>query len=64
VQVGLDGSLEGFDETGERDTDGAFAVLVHLLSLLVTFIGQSPTLVPKHLDGRLSQHGKVQRRLL
>jgi hypothetical protein len=44
VQVGLDGSLEGFDEVGQRAADAGAAVLVHLLSLLVTFIGESSTL--------------------
>jgi hypothetical protein len=36
VEVGLDGSLEGFDEIGENDAEAGVAVLVHLLDLLVT----------------------------
>ena len=44
VQVGSDGSLEGFDEVGQRDAGAGVAVLVHLLTLLVTFIGESSTL--------------------
>ena len=44
VEVGLDGSLEGFDEIGENDAEAGVAVLVHLLDLLVTFIGEPVTL--------------------
>lgn len=45
VQVRLDGSLEGFDETGkDPDAEASVVVLVHLLSLLVTFIGEPLTI--------------------
>ncbi len=44
VEVRLDGSLEGFDKIGENDADAGVAVLVHLLDLLVTFIGEPVTL--------------------
>ena len=44
VQVGLDGSLESFDEFGQSDAEAGVAVLVHLLGLLVTFIGETSTL--------------------
>jgi len=44
VHVGLDGSLSGFDEVGQRDAEAGVAVLEHLLGLLVTFIGESSTL--------------------
>lgn len=44
VEVGLDGSLEGFDEIGENDAEAGVAVLGHLLDLLVTFIGEPVTL--------------------
>jgi hypothetical protein len=44
VEVRLDGSLEGFDEIGEHDAEAGVAVLVHLLNLLVTFIGEPVTL--------------------
>jgi hypothetical protein len=44
LEVRLDGSLEGFEEIGENDAEAGAAVLVHLLDLLVTFIGDSLTL--------------------
>ena len=44
VEVSLDGSLEGFDKIRENDVDAGVAVLVHLLDLLVTFIGEPVTL--------------------
>lgn len=44
VEVRLDGSLEGFDKIGENDADAGAAVLVHLLDLLVIFIGEPVTL--------------------
>jgi hypothetical protein len=44
VQVRLDGSLEGFDGIAHQDAEAGVVVLVHLLSLLVTFIGKSLTL--------------------
>ena len=44
VQVGLNGTLDGFDEGGQRDAEAGVAVLVHFLGLLVTFIGESSTL--------------------
>ncbi len=44
VEVRMDGSLEGFDEIGENDADAGVAVLIHLLDLLVTFIGEPVTL--------------------
>ena len=45
VRVRPDGSLEGFDEIGtSQDTEAAEIVLFHLLSLLVTFIGERQTL--------------------
>jgi hypothetical protein len=45
VKVRGDGSLEGFDGICEsQETDPADIVLVHLLSLLVTFIGERQTL--------------------
>lgn len=45
LQVRTDGSLQGFDEIGTgQDTQAAYIVLVHLLSLLVTFIGERQTL--------------------
>lgn len=41
VQVREDGSLEGFDGIGEQqDAEEADVVVVHLLGLLVTFIGE------------------------
>lgn len=43
VQVQLDGSLQGFDEIGQVDAEAGLAVLAHLLSLLVTFIGEPLT---------------------
>lgn len=44
VQVRSDGSLEGFDEGGKnQDQKARVVVLVHLLSLLVTFIGEPLT---------------------
>jgi len=45
LQVRLDGSLEGLRESGQMDAMTGIAVLVHLLSLLVTFIGEPLTLV-------------------
>jgi hypothetical protein len=45
VQIRSDGSLEGFDRISEiQETDPAAVVLVHLLGLLVTFIGERQTL--------------------
>lgn len=44
VQVRLDGSLEGLDEIEHKDAEAGAVVVVQLLSLLVTFIGESPTL--------------------
>jgi len=44
VEVRLDGSLEGFDRIGEHDAEAGVAVLLHLLDLLVTFIGEPLTL--------------------
>ena len=44
VKVRRDGSLEGFDQIGQNDADAGVAVLVHLLDLLVTFIGEPVTL--------------------
>ncbi len=45
VQVGSDGALEGLDGLGERqDAEVGVVVVVHLLSLLVTFIGERLTL--------------------
>lgn len=45
VQIRLDGSLEGFDRISEiQETDPAAIVLIHLLGLLVTFIGERQTL--------------------
>lgn len=45
VRVGLDGSLEGFDGIErDQDAEAQIVVLVHLLSLLVTFIGERLTL--------------------
>jgi hypothetical protein len=44
VQVGSDGSLEGIDLVGQRDAEAGVAVLVHLLGLLVTFIGEPSAL--------------------
>lgn len=41
VQVQLDGSLDGI---GPKDTEAAVVVLVHLLGLLVTFVGERMTL--------------------
>jgi len=41
VQVQPDGSLDGITQ---GDADAAFAVLVHLLGLLVTFVGERMTL--------------------
>jgi len=43
VEVRLDGSLEGFEKIGENDADAGAAVLVHLLDLLVIFIGEPVT---------------------
>lgn len=40
VQVQLDGSLDGI---GQKDAEAAVVVLVHLLSLLVTFVGERIT---------------------
>ena len=45
VRVRPDGSLEGFDGIDQnRGAEAAIVVLVHLLSLLVTFIGEPLTL--------------------
>lgn len=45
VQIRPDGSLEGFERIAtSQDTDAADLVLAHLLSLLVTFIGERQTL--------------------
>ena len=44
LEVGLDGSLVGYEEIGENDAEAGAAVLVHLLHLLVTFIGEPLTL--------------------
>jgi hypothetical protein len=45
VQVRQDGSMEGFDRIGTTPgTDAADIILVHLLSLLVTLIGERQTL--------------------
>ena len=45
VQVRLDGSLEGFEGTEKNhDSEALVVVLVHLLSLLVTFIGEPLTM--------------------
>lgn len=45
VQVRLDGSLEGVDGAGtNQDGEAPVVVLVHLLSLLVTFIGEPLTM--------------------
>lgn len=41
VQVQLDGSLDGI---GQKDAEAAVVVLVHLLGLLVTFVGERMTL--------------------
>lgn len=45
VQVRSDGSLEGFDGAAKNhDAEAPVVVLVHLLSLLVTFIGEPLTI--------------------
>jgi hypothetical protein len=44
VQVRPDGALDGIDEIGQKDPEAGVAVLVHLLGLLVTFIGEPLTL--------------------
>jgi hypothetical protein len=44
VRVRLDGSLESFAEINEIDGDAGVAVVGHLLSLLVTFVGEPLTL--------------------
>jgi len=44
IEVRLDGSLEGFGEISENDAEAGVAILVHLLDLLVTFIGEPVTL--------------------
>lgn len=41
VQVQFDGSLDGI---GPKDAEAAVVVLVHLLGLLVTFVGERMTL--------------------
>lgn len=41
VQVQLDGSLDGI---GKKDAEAAVVVLVHLLGLLMTFVGEGMTL--------------------
>ncbi len=45
VQVRMDGSLEGFEEIAQKDVQAGTAVLIQLLSLLVTFIGEPLTRV-------------------
>ena len=45
VQVRADGSLEGLEVIAEKDGAAGAAVLVQLLSLLLTFIGESLTIV-------------------
>lgn len=45
VQVRLDGSLEGFEEIVKTDLEAGVSVLVHLLRLLVIFIGVPLTLI-------------------
>ncbi len=45
VQVRLDGSLEGFEEIAQKDVQAGTAVLIQLLSLLVTFVGEPLTRV-------------------
>jgi len=44
VEVRLDGSLAGFEKVEENDAEAGVAVLVHLLNLLVTLIGEPLTL--------------------
>jgi hypothetical protein len=44
VLVRADGALEGLDEIGQQDPEAGVAVLVNLLGLLVTFIGEPLTL--------------------
>ncbi len=51
ITVNPDGSLEGFEDleadatnSGEGGTDEAATIIVHLLGLLVTFIGEPLTL--------------------
>ena len=44
VQVQLDGSLDGIDGIGQKDAEATVVVLVHLLGLLVTFVGERMTL--------------------
>jgi hypothetical protein len=50
VKVGADGHLEGFEQlaadtgTGDAGSEAAFALIAHLLALLVTFIGEPLTL--------------------
>jgi len=45
VQVCMDGSLEGFEEIVQENVQAGTAVLIQLLSLLVTFIGEPLTRV-------------------
>ena len=45
VQVRLDGSLDGLDEIAQKDVQAGTVVLIQLLSLLVTFIGEPLTRV-------------------
>lgn len=45
VQVRLDGSLEGFEAIAQKDVQAGTAVLIQLLILLVTFIGEPLTRV-------------------
>jgi len=45
VQVSADGTLEGLEEIAQTDNDAGLSVLVHLLGLLVIFIGERLTLV-------------------
>jgi hypothetical protein len=44
VEVRLDGTLQSFDEIGGGEPEAGLAVLVHLLDLLVMFIGEPVTL--------------------
>ncbi len=45
VQVRMDGSLEGLEEIAQKDVQAGTSVLIQLLSLLVTFIGEPLTRV-------------------
>lgn len=44
LEVQPDGSLQGFDKLGPNDAEAGNAVVVYLLSLLVTFIGKTLTI--------------------